>query len=103
MFGHVVLTQAGISPKQQFLTPGALGRVLQGDAPTPSLAAHAWGGGGSAGTVPFAEGDLLCSWFCPPTFFSCSGIASSPPLKTPLALVLRGLLPLQSPGGLMAW
>lgn len=56
MFGHVVLTQAGISPKQQFYS-GALGRVPQGDARTPSLAARAWG---FSRDRPFAEGDLLC-------------------------------------------
>jgi len=83
MFGHVVLTQAGVSPKQRF-EAGALGwggGCSDPEPPQPTC-------GGSAGTVPWRTG--IC--FAP----------GSPP-DFLLALRPRHLTPTPNPPGPCAW
>nr|XP_041576498.1 translation initiation factor IF-2-like [Taeniopygia guttata] len=75
MFGRVVLTQAGTSPKQ----PGFSRDIWDGNCGTPSLAPPLFPalGGGQQGPAHHRGGFALLA-VCPPTLFSCSGITDSP-------------------------
>lgn len=80
MFGRVVLTQAGISPKQ----PGFSRDIWDGNCGTPSLAPAPFpsvAGRDQQGPAQHGGGFALLP-VCPPTLFSCSGITNSPSPKS---------------------